>query len=81
MNSLGYEYQSDFARRYVAQGRAEGKTEGKIELLLTLLTMRFGPLTDAVQARVRAARDTQLDAMAERVLTGKTLDEVFSKLA
>jgi hypothetical protein len=29
MNSGHYEYQSDFARKYVAQGRAEGKAEGE----------------------------------------------------
>ncbi len=28
----GYEYQSDFAKKYVAQGRAEGLTEGLTEL-------------------------------------------------
>jgi predicted transposase YdaD len=52
MNSLGYEYQSDFARRYYGQGkaegrmegRAEGKTEGRMELTLKLLALRFGPL-------------------------------------
>jgi flagellar biosynthesis/type III secretory pathway protein FliH len=27
----GYEYQSDFARKYVAQGHAEGLTEGRTE--------------------------------------------------
>ncbi len=27
----GYEYQSDFAKKYVAQGRAEGRTEGRAE--------------------------------------------------
>jgi hypothetical protein len=27
----GYEYQSDFAKKYVAQGRAEGRTEGLTE--------------------------------------------------
>ena len=25
----GYEYQSDFAKKYVAQGRAEGRTAGE----------------------------------------------------
>jgi hypothetical protein len=25
----GYEYQSDFAKKYVAQGYAEGRTEGR----------------------------------------------------
>ena len=81
MNSLGFEYQSDFARRYVAQGRAEGKAEGRVEMILKLLFLRFGPLTEAVQDHVRRARDAQIDAVAERMLTAQTLDEVLSPLA
>ena len=89
MNSLGFEYQSDFARRYVAQGRAEGKVEGKaegkaegrVEMILKLLFLRFGPLTEAVQDHVRCARDAQIDAVAERMLTAQTLDEVLRPLA
>ena len=81
MNSLGYEYQSDFARRYVAQGRVEGrvegKTEGKVEIVLKLLALRFGSLSEAVQTRVRNAPGTQLDVMAERVLTALTLEEAL----
>jgi predicted transposase YdaD len=96
MNSLGFEYQSDFARRYVAQGRsegrlegrsegrsegrAEGKTEGRLEIVLRLLTLRFGPLTEAVQTRVRGAGDAQLDAVAERLLTVQTLEAALSPL-
>ena len=86
MNSLGYEYQGDFARRYYGQGKAEGKVEGKaegkaegrIELILKLLALRFGPLTEAAQARVRGAQDAQLDALAERMLTAKTLEEALN---
>ena len=77
MNSLGFEYQSDFARRYVAQGKAEGR----VEMILKLLFLRFGPLTEAVQDHVRRARDAQIDAVAERMLTAQTLDEVLSPLA
>ena len=88
MNSLGYEYQSDFARRYYGQGKAEGqmegwakgKAEGRIEIILKLLALRFGPLTEAAQARVRGAPDAQLDAVAERMLTAKTLEEAVSQL-
>jgi hypothetical protein len=80
MNSLGYEYQSDFARRYVAQGKAEGKAEGRMEIVLKLLALRFGPLTEPVQARVRSAQDAHLDAVAERVLTVQTLEEALSPL-
>ncbi|MBI4705627.1 MAG: hypothetical protein HY744_31425 [Deltaproteobacteria bacterium] len=31
METGGYEYQSEFARRYVAQGRAEGRADGRAE--------------------------------------------------
>jgi hypothetical protein len=77
MNSLGFEYQSDFARHYVAQG----KTEGRMEIVLKQLTLRFGPLTDAVQTRVRIAPDAQLDAVAERVLSAQTLQEALGPLS
>jgi hypothetical protein len=73
MNSLGYEYQSDFARRYYGQGKAEGR----MELTLKLLALRFGPLPDAAQTRVRSAQDAQLDAVAERMLTAQTLEEAL----
>jgi hypothetical protein len=76
-NSLGYEYQSDFARRYVAQGMAEGR----VEIVLKQLDLRFGPLSEAVQARVRGTQDAQLDAVAERVLTAQTLEEALSPLS
>jgi hypothetical protein len=84
MNSLGYEYQSDFARRYVAQGKAEGlvegRMEGRVELILELLARRFGPLPDMVRTRVRGAQDAQLDAVAERMFTAQTLEEALGSL-
>lgn len=88
MNSLGYEYQGDFSRRYfgqgkaegIAEGKAEGKAEGRMELILELLAFRFGPLTEAAQARVRGAQDVQLNVVAERMLTAKTIEEALSQL-
>jgi hypothetical protein len=87
-NSLGYEYQSDFARRYVAEGmkegraegKAEGKAEGRVEIVLKQLVLRFGVLSDANRARICGARDAELDTVAERVLTAKTLEEALGKL-
>ena len=93
MNSLGYEYQSDFARRYVAQGKAEGrvegraegkaegKAEGRVEIIFKLLALRFGPLTEEVQTVVRSAQAAQLDTVAERVLTAQTLEEALVPLS
>ena len=107
MDPTKYEYQSDFARRYVAQGRAEGlatgeaeglakgeakglaegraegraegeahgRLEGEANLVLKLLKARFGPVSGEVQARVRAASIDDLEHIAERILTAKSLDE------
>ena len=85
MDPAKYEYQSEFARRYVAQGKAEGRAEGKAEgraegkadLLLKQLAVRFGPLAAEVVARVRAASVAELDIFAERVLTAASLDAVL----
>jgi hypothetical protein len=84
MNSLGYEYQSYFVRRYYGHGKEEGQAdgwaEGRAQMLLALLASRFGPLTEATQARVRGAQDAQLDAVAERIFTAQTLEEAVSQL-
>jgi hypothetical protein len=72
MNSLGYEYQSNFARRYVTQGKAE--------LTLELLARRFGPLPDMVLTRVRGAQAAQLHAVAEQLLTAQTLEQALGSL-
>jgi hypothetical protein len=88
-NSLGYEYQSDFARRYVAQGleegrrkgRDEGKAEARVELILKQLASRFGPLTEAIRTRVRGAAEAQLDTLAESLLTAQTIQEALEVLS
>ncbi len=77
MDPAKYEYQSKFAKRFLSQGKAEGKAEGRAEVLLKLLTLRFGPLSEAVQARVRAAAVSQLDTFAERVRSVQSLDDIF----
>jgi flagellar biosynthesis/type III secretory pathway protein FliH len=93
MDARAYEYQSDFARQYVAQGRAEGKEEGKEEgravgraegeasgraaLIARQLTLRFGPLGATERSRILAASIAELDAMGERLLISQTLDEVL----
>jgi predicted transposase YdaD len=93
MDLLNHEYESDFARRYVAQGRTEGiaegkvegrtegrtegRVEGRIEMLLKLLALRYGPLAKPVEARIRNLQDAQLDAVVERALTVQTLEEAL----
>jgi hypothetical protein len=84
-----YEYQSRFARRYVAQGWRKGKAEGKAEgmaegtvegraaLIVRQLTLRFGAPDEAQMARIKAASIEELDAIGERLLTAATLQEAL----
>ncbi|WP_437775181.1 DUF4351 domain-containing protein [Sorangium sp. So ce1097] len=71
----GYEYQSDFAKKYVAQGRQEGERA----ILLRQLRARFGELPEAVVARVEGAETAALERWAERVLSAKTLADVLDE--
>ena len=73
MDAKKYEYQSEFARRYYGQGVAQGR----MELLLKQLAKRYGALSAAVATRIREATASELDGIAERVLTATTLDEAL----
>lgn len=61
-----------------AQGRADGKAEGKAELLIRLIGLRFGPLSPAGRERILNAAPERLDLWAERIITGKSLEEILS---
>ena len=69
MDARNYEYQSDFARRYVAQGRAA--------VIVRLLTVRFGTLDPQVEMRIQQASVAEQDAIAERVLSACTLQQAL----
>jgi hypothetical protein len=69
MDPAKYEYQSEFARRYVAQGRAD--------MVLRQLALRFGPLPPDVMARISAGSSAELDGIGERLLTAKSLEEAL----
>jgi hypothetical protein len=57
--------------------RKEGRAEGRADMLLRLLTRRFGPLPPEIETRVRGAAIDDLDRWADAVLTAATLAEVF----
>ena len=91
MDPAKYEYQSDFAKHYIALGKTQGREEGRAEgaaqgvaqgvaqgraaLVAKQLTHRFGPLPEGMQARLASASVDELDAIGERLLTARTLEE------
>jgi hypothetical protein len=63
------------AEKLRAEGRAAGRVEGRAELVLKLLTLRFGPLTEATVAsgEHRAAR-----GLCGACVGRASLEQVFS---
>ncbi|HSK75224.1 MAG TPA: hypothetical protein VLQ45_02105 [Thermoanaerobaculia bacterium] len=72
----GYEYQSDFAKKYVAQGRAEGRNEGRAEGRVEGLAEGRveGRAEEAARALLTVLRARGLavpDTVRERILAQK----------
>jgi hypothetical protein len=74
MQQHKYTYQSDFARKYVA----EGVKLGARDMLHAQLQQRFGELPADVAARLDEADIDTLRAWGRRVLTAGSLAEVFA---
>lgn len=64
--------------KWLAEGMAKGMAKGMAHALLDLLGVRFGRLADQSRARIEVATVEQLGVWTKRVLTAKTLDEVFA---
>jgi hypothetical protein len=88
----GYEYQSDFAKKYVAQGLTQGRTEGLTEgfakgrteeaarALLTVLRVRGIAVPDAVRERVLAQKDPELlERWLERAAVAASVTAVLDE--
>jgi hypothetical protein len=84
----GYEYQSDFARKYVAQGRTEGRAQGRTEgraeeaarALLTVLRVRGLDVPDAVRERILAQNDPErLERWLERAVVAPSVAAILDE--
>ena len=72
----GYEYQSDFARKYVAQGR----TEEAARNLLTVLRARGIEVPDAVRERILAQKDPErLEGWLEKAAVATSVAAVLDE--
>lgn len=84
----GYEYQSDFAKKYVAQGRAEGLAEGLNQVraeeaarnLLSVLRVRGITVSDAVREHILAQKDPErLERWLEKAAVATSVTEVIDE--
>jgi hypothetical protein len=81
MNS-GYEFQSDFAKKYVAIGRQEGRQEGeargKVEALLAVLKARHVSVSTAAHKRIAACTDQkEMEGWLKRAVTVRQVNDLF----
>lgn len=86
MRSNNYEYQSEFARRYVAQGlkqgreegREEGHLEGERQALLRVLEARGVTVEGAARERVLACTDlAQIERWLSQAVKVQSVQELF----
>jgi hypothetical protein len=78
MQQHNYTYQSDFAKKYVAEGKKEGIELGYREVLRDQLQERFGELPADIGTRLDQADADTLRAWTRRVLTARSLADVFA---
>jgi len=60
------------------EGMQEGRTAGTSEVLLRLLTIKFGPQPATVAERLADASQEELLSWSERLLSAETLESVFA---
>ena len=81
MTTLAERLRKEGWHQGLQQGRDEGRQEGRhaatLELVLRLVTLRFGPPDAATRARLEAADDDTLTSWSERLVTAGSLAELF----
>jgi hypothetical protein len=88
----GYEYQSDFAKKYVAEGVtkgitkgiakgvAKGRTEATARNLLTVLRVRGLAVPDAVRERILAEKDPErLERWLEKAVVAASVTAIIDE--
>jgi hypothetical protein len=74
MASGNYQFQSDFAKKHQAKGRAEGQAKA----ILAVLDARGVHVSDEARALILACTDaTQLDAWLRKAATATSVDQVL----
>jgi hypothetical protein len=76
-----YEYKSEFARTYYAQGRAEGEAAGEVKALLAVLAARGLEIDPATRDRIVACTDPEkLERWIVRAVTASSVQELLFDL-
>ena len=78
MRTSKYEYQSDFAKKYFAQGREEGRAAGEARALILVLQSRDIEIPAEAAKRIEGERDgARLESWIRRAARASTIDDIF----
>ena len=79
LTALGtYEWQSDFARKYVGIGEEKGRMEEATQSLLRVLTSVGATVSDSARTRIENCTDLDtLHQWLDRAATVKDAEELF----
>lgn len=69
MNARKYEFRSEYALHFIAQGQST--------LIIKLLASRFGPLDSDIEMRIQGASLAELETIGKRLLTADSLQDVL----
>ena len=61
----------------IQEGLQQGMRQGQAELLIELITTRFGPIDFDTRLKLAAANPKQISAWARNFVDAQTLDDVF----
>jgi hypothetical protein len=76
----GYQYQSDFAKKYIALGRDEGEASARSRDVLTVLRARGIAVPDSARERILSERNPErLEHWLERAAVAASVEEVVSE--
>jgi hypothetical protein len=79
MLSGKYEYQTEFAKKHIAIGRAQGEAKGEANAILEVLSTRGIEVPDAARDRILACADSALLLRwIRRAVTVASADELFA---
>ena len=74
----GYQYQSEFAKKYYGEGRNEGRAEEAARAVLAVLRVRGITVSDSVRDRIQAEKDpAQLERWLEKAVVAASVAEVI----
>lgn len=68
---------STFADRFRQEGMQQGMHQGEAQVLLRLLSRKFGELSEEKRRLVESADSERLLQWSERVLTAESIKEVL----